>query len=175
MGIYVTHQDMVNAFGKHEIDMLADRNLDGEYEPAVVDSHIDQAEQQINFAIAQRCALPLTAPTPEILGKIRQWALDITRYRLTGSSGVTVTTDVDMRYKEAREDLDKVTAGKIMLCVVSSNGGAGGGANGLNPTPLSAGMAEVVETDAGCCQQFSMGSLRDYTNFGRGFGGLNSQ
>ena len=168
MSLYCTIQDVVDAFGLREINMIADRDNDGDYEPAVVQAHLDRAEEQINFAVAQRCALPLVAPAPEILGRLKQWTLDITRYRLTGSSGVTVTSDVDMRYKEAKEDLDKVTAGKIMLCVASSTGGVGGGSNGLNPTPLSAGMAEVVETDAGCCQKFSMGALRDFTSFGRG-------
>lgn len=166
---YITIQNVVDAFGQREIDMLADRNNDGVYEDAVVQSHIDQAEQQINFAIAQRCTLPLLNPSAEVLGRIKQWALDITRYRLTGSSGVTVTSDVESRYKETREDLERVTGGKIVLCAqgVAGTGANGGGGNGLLPNALTPGNAEVVDTSAGCCRNFDMGSVRDFTSFGR--------
>lgn len=158
-GSYVTVADVVQAFGMRELNMLADRNQDGVYEPDVVQSHILEAEQQINFAIAQRCQLPLLAPSVEILGRIKQWALDITRYRLTGSSGVTVTSDVDARYKEAKDDLDRVTSGKIILCAQSSRDAQGNLlGNGLQPNNLTAGEAE----SEGCCRQWDAGSLRDF-------------
>ncbi len=174
---YITVQDMLDAFGQRELDMIADRNQDGIFEDAVVTSHIAQAEQQINFAVGQRCNLPLVLPSVEVLGRLKQWALDITRFRLTGSSGVTVTSDVDGRYKEAREDLERVTSGKIVLCAqgAAGTGANGGGGGGFLPSTLTPGMAEEVDTSGGCCRQFDMGSVRDFTNFGRVFGNRNSK
>ncbi len=174
--MYITVQDMVNAFGQREMDMLADRNLDGIFEAEVVQSHIEQAEGQINFSVSQRCAVPLVAPTAEIIGQLRQWALDITRFRLVGSGGVTATSDVDTRYKEAKEDLDKVMSGKMMLCAPSGlNGGVGGlGAGGLQPNNLTAGEAEPIDATDSCCRQWDMGRVRDFTSFGRFFGNRNS-
>lgn len=158
-GFYVSVGEVVQAFGLREVNMLADRNQDGVYEPEVVQSHILAAEQQINFAVAQRCPLPLAAPSAEILGRIKQWALDITRYRLTGSSGVTVSSDVDARYKEAKDDLDRVTSGKIILCAQSARDAQGNlVGNGLQPSNLTAGEAE----SEGCCRQWDAGNLRDF-------------
>jgi phage gp36-like protein len=180
MSIYATVLDVEQAFGLREINMIADRNQDGAYEVDVVQQHLDAAEQQINFAVAQRCTLPLVGAAPEIMGRLKQWALDITRYRLTGSSGITVTADVDARYKETKDDLDKVTSGKVVLCAQGTGTGVGGvGNNGLLPNSLTPGMAEVVDTsqgaDAGsCCRQWDGFSLRDFTRLGRGFFGGNN-
>lgn len=173
---YISVDEVVSAFGQREIDMIADRDMDGKFEPAVVRSHIDQAEQQINFAVAQRCTIPLESPAPEILGRLKQWTLDITRFRLTGSSGITVTSDVETRYKEAREDLERVTSGKIVLCAqgVAGTGASGRGGNGLLPNALTPGDAEVVDAGDGCCRHFDMGSVRDFTSFGRLFGSRNA-
>lgn len=133
---YASVQLMVDEFGARELDMIADRDRNGAFEPAVIQKALDTATEQINFAVAQRCQLPLVSPSAEVIGMLSRWCMDIARYRLSGSSGVVVTDDVHDRYKEARDDLDRIIAGKIVLCK------QGDTQNGLSATDLTAGMVE---------------------------------
>lgn len=138
---YALVQEFVDGFGFRETNMVADRNQDGDYEAAVVQAALDDATQQINYAVGQKCPLPLPDSTSdEVRGMLRRWCLDIARYRLTGASGVVVTDDISDRYKEARADLDKVVAGKLLICRLGTT--ASDGSTGLNADDGSAGQAE---------------------------------
>ncbi len=138
---YAIIQDFVDGFGVRETNMIADRDQDGYFEPSVVQSALDDATQQINYAVGQKCPLPLPVGTSdEVKGMLRRWCLDIARYRLTGASGVVVTDDISDRYKEARADLDKVVAGKLLICPLGATSPDGLG--GLNADDGSAGRAE---------------------------------
>jgi len=138
---YATPDEFVDGFGLRETNMVADRDQDGFYEPGVVQAALDDASQQINYAVGQKCPLPLPESTSaEVRGMLRRWCLDIARYRLTGASGVVVTDDISDRYKEARADLDKVIAGKLLICQLGAT--AADGSGGLNVDDGSAGRAE---------------------------------
>lgn len=159
---YATPQDMIDAFGARECAMIADPDDSGTADQAVLGRALAAATNEINFAAGQRCPLPLTIGDPTVAQFLQQLCLDIARYRLTGTSGVTVTAACNDRYVEAKAQLDKVVAGKILLCDPNAVAAivAAGGQGGLNPNAVTAGEAESV----GAPRQLTPDSLCDYTH-----------
>lgn len=140
---YATPQDMIDEFGQREIQIIGDPDNTGAIVTARVQNALDRASEQIDFAAGQRCALPLTIATPAVATFLKQLCLDIARYRLTGSSGITATDEVRKRYEEADAKLQQIMAGKIILCAQVGIGADGAGAaGGLQPNNLTAGEAE---------------------------------
>jgi phage gp36-like protein len=133
---YATPQDMINEFGQREMQSIGDPDDTGTIDLVRVQNALDKASEQIDFAAGQRCALPLTLTTPSVQTFLQQLCLEIARYRLTGSSGITVTDEVRDRYKEADEKLSKIISGKIVLCEQTDD------AQGLQPNNLTSGQAE---------------------------------
>lgn len=154
---YATLQDMIDEFGQREIQIIGDPDGTGSIVTARVDNALAKASEQIDFAAGQRCALPLAVTAPAMATFLKQLCLDIARYRLTGSSGITATEEVKDRYKEADGKLGQIIAGKIILCEQTGQG-LGGGGNGLQPASLTAGEAEFD----GAPRLFARGSLQDY-------------
>ncbi len=152
---YATPEQFSQAFGVREATMLSDRSDLGLPDPAVIQEALDRAAAEVDFALSQHHALPLPAPTVQQLHMLRQMELDIARYRLTGASGVSVTSSTETRYKEAREMLDKIMAGKVLM---SGTAATDGTAAGLSPTSLTAGEAEFDARD----RVLAPGLLRDY-------------
>lgn len=130
---YATVQDMLDEFGLREMQNIGDLEGIGEIDNARIQNALAKASEQIDFAAGQRCALPLVIDTPSVATFLKQLCLDIARYRLTGSSGVTATDEVKDRYKEADAKLEKIISGKIVLCEQSDAG--------LQPANLTAGEA----------------------------------
>ena len=136
---YATIQAMIDQFGQREMRSIGDPDGTGELVTARVQGAIDTASEQIDFYAGQRCALPLVISSPAVATFLSQLCMDIARYRLTGSSGITATDEVRERYKEADAKLAQITSGKIILC---SQTGIAPDGNGLQPTNLTAGEAE---------------------------------
>lgn len=140
---YGTPQDMVDEYGQREMQIIGDPDGAGAMDLVRVQNALDKASDQIDFAAGQRCALPLAISTPSVATFLKQLCMDIARYRLTGSSGVTATDEVRDRYKEADAKLQQIIAGKIILCAQVGIGADGGPASpGLQPNNLTAGEAE---------------------------------
>lgn len=157
---YAIPQDMVDEYGQREMQIIGDPDNTGAMVLARVQGALDRASEQIDFAAGQRCALPLVITTPSVATFLKQLCLDIARYRLTGSSGVTATDEVRDRYKEADAKLQQIIAGKIILCAQVGIGADGGPASpGLQPTNLTAGEAEF---DSGAPRRFDSDSLSDF-------------
>jgi phage gp36-like protein len=158
---YATTQDMIDEFGQRELQAIGDPDGTGEIDTVRVENALARASEQIDFAAGQRCALPLTISSPSVATFLKQLCLDIARYRLTGSSGVTATDEVRDRYKEADAKLQQIIAGKIILCEMDQNGETGGG--GLQPGKLSAGEASADHGERvfnGRIYRDYMGSIR---------------
>lgn len=141
MASYATPQDMIDEFGIREMQIIGDPDATGEVVTARVQNALDKASEQIDFSAGQRCALPLVITSPSVATFLKQICIDVARYRLTGSSGITATDEVKDRYKEATANLEKVACGKIILCAQSGDGIVSGG-QGLQPENLTAGTAE---------------------------------
>lgn len=154
---YATLQDMIDEFGQREIQIIGDPDGTGAVVATRVDNALAKASEQIDFAAGQRCALPLTIAEPSVATFLKQLCLDIARYRLTGSSGITATEEVKDRYKEADAKLGQIISGKIILCEQSSQG-IGTSGSGLQPASLTAGEAEFDGEE----RVFTRTSLRDY-------------
>lgn len=142
MPSYATIQAMIDQFGQREMQIIGDPEDTGSIVTARVQGALDTASEQIDFYAGQRCALPLVITSPAVATFLAQLCMDIARYRLTGSSGVTVTDEVRDRYKEADGKLALITSGKIVLCAQTGIGPDGtSGGNGLQPNNLTAGEA----------------------------------
>lgn len=153
---YATLQDMVDEFGQREMRVIGDPDGTGDVVPAHVDGALARASDQIDFAAGQRSTLPLTLVSPSTQTFLRQLCMDIARYRLTGSSGITATDEVRDRYKDADSKLQMIISGKILLSEQNGNGVAGG--NGLQPESLTAGEASFDAEE----RVFTRSSLGDY-------------
>lgn len=154
---YAIPQDMIDEFGLREMQIIGDPDGTGEVVTARVENALNKASEQIDFSAGQRCALPLAVTTPAVATFLKQLCLDIARYRLTGSSGITATDEVRDRYKEADAKLAQIIAGKIILCDqtgLKETGGSGG----LQPANLTAGEAEFDAAP----RRFGSGALDDY-------------
>lgn len=143
---YATAQDMIDEFGIREMQIIGDPDNTGAVVTARVENALSKASEQIDFSAGQRCALPLVITSPSVATFLKQLCMDIARYRLTGSSGITATDEVKDRYKEADAKLQQIIAGKIVLCEMTS-AAAGGGQNGLQPGNLTAGEASSESAD----------------------------
>ena len=153
---YATPTDMIDEFGLREMRCIGDRDGTGDVVTTRVEYALGKASEQIDFAAGQRCALPLVINSPSVATFLKQLCVDIARYRLTGSSGITVTDDVRDRYKEAEAKLNQIITGKIVLCAQGAE--ADGGAQGLQPTNLSAGEAASESAE----RVFTRGTLSDF-------------
>ncbi|TCS38483.1 phage gp36-like protein [Paucimonas lemoignei] len=154
---YATVQDMIDEFGQREMLAIADLDGVGEINQARVENALSKASEQIDFSAGQRCSLPLVITSPSVATFLKQLCLDIARYRLTGSSGVTVTEEVRDRYKEADSKLEKIISGKIVLCELNAADGGDGG-QGLQPGNLTAGEAYSEGAD----RIFTPGRMSDF-------------
>lgn len=154
---YATPQDMIDEFGNREMQIIGDPDGTGAMVQARVQNALDKASEQIDFAAGQRCELPLVIASPAVATFLKQLCMDIARYRLTGSSGITATDEVKDRYKEADAKLQQVIAGKILLAAQNPDGGVSAG-QGLQPTNLTAGEASFDTTE----RTFTRDTLVDY-------------
>ncbi|WP_333822858.1 gp436 family protein [Pinisolibacter sp.] len=75
---YCALADLIDRAGEAEILQVADRDMDGIADPAVIDAAIGSAGDQIDAYLAGRFALPLV-PVPAI---VVTWAVSIARYLL---------------------------------------------------------------------------------------------
>lgn len=157
---YATPQTMIDEFGLREMQAIGDPDGTGDVVTARVQNALDKASEQIDFFAGQRCALPLVVSTPAVATFLSQLCMDIARYRLTGSSGITATDEVRDRYKEADAKLAQITSGKIVLCAQTGIGpdGTTSAGSGLQPDNLTAGTAEFD----GAPRRFGAGALDDY-------------
>jgi phage gp36-like protein len=112
---YATLQDMIARFGSDELVRLtAQTNEFGEYGTEINQDRIDlalsDASARIDGYLAGRFPLPLAKPLPIL----NQYACEIARYLLHGTSPLD---EVKERNKEAIRYLEKVSEGKIPLGV----------------------------------------------------------
>lgn len=153
---YATAQDMIDEFGIREMQIIGDPDGTGSIVTARVENALSKASEQIDFFAGQRCALPLTITSPSVATFLKQLCMDIARYRLTGSSGITATDEVKDRYKEADAKLQAIANGKILLTDPTAD--SSGNTGGMQPENLTAGEASFDAAD----RVFTRDSLSDY-------------
>lgn len=139
---YATRQDIVDFVGEQLLISLTDTGMprSDAINEAVLSRALDDASAEIDSYLAVRYSLPLAAP-PAIL---RSLALDISKYRLWKD---TPPENVRQRFKDAREFLTSVSAGKAVLDAVTKP-----------QIPVSAGGVAFTGND----RTFTKTGLTDY-------------
>lgn len=153
---YATLQHMLDAYGQRELLCIADLGNTGAIDEEHVNNALTTASSTIDFAVAQHNTLPLPALPDYTVVKLREWCCAIARYKLTGTSGVTVTDVVKARFEEAEAALEKIATGKMLL--IPQPGGAGG-AGGVAAQTITAGEAFI---NPGADRVFGPGAFSDY-------------
>lgn len=138
---YCTLADLIDRAGEAEILQVADRDLDGIADAAVIEAAVTAAGDQIDAWLAGRFSLPLD-PVPAIA---RGWAVSIARY-LLHRDGAPDHVVRDQR--DALTALREAAAGRLSLP----------SATGLTPAPTSAGGIGVA-TDGSCFTDERMGGF----------------
>ena len=124
---YCTLVDLIDRAGEAEILQVADRDMDGVADTAVIDAAIGAAGDQIDAYLAGRFALPLD-PAPAIVGT---WAVSIARY-LLHRDGAPDHVVRDQR--DALSALRDAASGRLSLP----------SAAGVAPAPVSTGGIGVA-------------------------------
>lgn len=152
---YATPDDMIAEYGQREMRIIGDPEGTGSIVVERVLNALSKASDQIDFYVGQRCALPLVSVEPAAAAFLQQLCMDMARYRLTGSSGISATDEVKNRYQEADDKLKLIASGKIVL---ADQGSTAAGNPGLQVDSLTAGEA----TYDAAPRVFARGSLADY-------------
>lgn len=112
MSTYAQKQDMIDRFGETELIQLTDRAEPpvGLIDEAVMDRALEDADGDIDAALAVRYTLPL-ASVPKIL---KRAACDIARYYLYDD---VPGEDIRKRYEDAKKLLLQLATGAVTLGV----------------------------------------------------------
>lgn len=107
---YCTQDDLVAAVGEERLVLLADLDRDNFADTEVVLRAIADADATIDSYLSHRYPLPLSS-TPPI---VRQYAVDITLYRLSASHDV-LTKETRERYDQACKWLQSVVENRASI------------------------------------------------------------
>lgn len=116
---YATSQDIVDAHGIEALLLVADRDCDGEIDAGVVERALDAASDLIDLHVLSR----YPAPWPSVPGAVRDLAVDIALYRMSGE-GRGLTDERRRRYEDALALLKSVAAGTVDLDIPEPAGAA---------------------------------------------------
>lgn len=109
--VYANLKDMIDRFGDLEVLQISDRKHTGEIDEEVVAVALQDASAEID-AYLGRFKKPFDE-TPPILKRL---CCDITRYRLTATSGVLITEEIRNRYRiDVLELLKALASGQVQL------------------------------------------------------------
>ncbi|WP_066568051.1 gp436 family protein [Snodgrassella sp. CFCC 13594] len=108
---YATVADMVARFGELEVMQITDRNQDNQIDHDVAEVALADATAEINGYLG-RYPLPFVE-VPPILTRL---CCDIARYRLCATNGVSITEEIERRYKiDVLKLLEGLAKGDVTL------------------------------------------------------------
>jgi phage gp36-like protein len=105
---YATLDDLINRAGPDEIRQVADRDLDGLVDAAVIAAVLASADRMVDGYVGARYDLPLA----EVPALVNTWATSIARYQLHAAGAPDY---VVQDYKDAITALKDVSRGLIVL------------------------------------------------------------
>lgn len=109
--MYANVEDFVVRIGERESIELTDRDGFGIVDEALLKVALDDSSSQIDGYLSGRYRLPLGA-VPQNLTRI---CCDLARYHLTSKSSVTMTEEVENRYKFCLKELESISKGIVSL------------------------------------------------------------
>lgn len=124
---YATKIDIDKFYGERLLEVIADRDANGEVDVASVDRVLEDSTGEIEAYLSNRYNLPLD-PGPPL---IRRICVDIAVYHLAGMTGATMTNEIKDRYERALSFLKDIALGRASL---GTNPGGEGGSQIQTPT-----------------------------------------
>ncbi len=109
--MYAQVDDFVVRIGEDESIELTDREMLGVVGEEVLLVALADSSSQIDGYLSGRYKLPL-ATVPQNLVRI---CCDLARYHLTSKSSVTMTEEVENRYKFCLKELEQISKGVVVL------------------------------------------------------------
>lgn len=109
--MYAQVDDFVVRIGERESIELTDREMHGVVDEDLLQVALADSSSQIDGYLSGRYKLPL-ATVPQNLVRI---CCDLTRYHLTSKSSVTMTEEVENRYKFCLKELENISKGVVSL------------------------------------------------------------
>ncbi|HHW7474392.1 TPA: gp436 family protein [Mannheimia haemolytica] len=115
--MYALVDDFVLRIGEQESIELTDREMVGVVDEATLEVALADSSSQIDGYLSGRYRLPLKT-VPQNLKRI---CCDLARYHLTSKSLVTMTEEVENRYKLCLKELENISKGVVSLAVDETN------------------------------------------------------
>lgn len=115
--LYADVEDFVVRIGERESIELTDRDGLGVVDEALLVVALKDSSSQIDGYLSGRYRLPL-ATVPQNLTRI---CCDLARYHLTSKSSVTMTEEVENRYKFCLKELENISKGIVSLGLEESS------------------------------------------------------
>ncbi len=109
--MYAQVDDFVVRIGERESIELTDREMHGVWDEDLLQVALADSSSQIDGYLSGRYKLPLAA-VPQNLVRI---CCDLARYHLTSKSSVTMTEEVENRYKFCLKELENISKGVVSL------------------------------------------------------------
>lgn len=109
--MYAQVDDFVLRIGERESIELTDREMQGVVDEDLLQVALADSSSQIDGYLSGRYKLPL-ATVPQNLVRI---CCDLARYHLTSKSSVTMTEEVENRYKFCLKELENISKGVVSL------------------------------------------------------------
>ncbi|MEG9490762.1 DUF1320 domain-containing protein [Mannheimia indoligenes] len=109
--MYAQVDDFVVRIGERESIELTDREMIGVVDEDLLQVALADSSSQIDGYLSGRYKLPL-ATVPQNLVRI---CCDLARYHLTSKSSVTMTEEVENRYKFCLKELENISKGVVSL------------------------------------------------------------
>ena len=109
--MYAQVDDFVMRIGERESIELTDREMQGVVDEDLLQVALADSSSQIDGYLGGRYKLPL-ATVPQNLVRI---CCDLARYHLTSKSSVTMTEEVENRYKFCLKELENISKGVVSL------------------------------------------------------------
>lgn len=109
--MYAQVDDFVLRIGEDESVQLTDREMQGVVDESLLSVALADSSSQIDGYLSGRYKLPLKT-IPQNLVRI---CCDLARYHLTSKSSVTMTEEVENRYKLCLKELENISKGIVSL------------------------------------------------------------
>lgn len=109
--MYATVSDFVLRIGERESIELTDREMTGVVDESILQVALKDSSSQIDGYLNGRYRLPLS----NIPNNLTRICCDLARYHLTSKSSVTMTEEVENRYKFCIKELEQISKGIVSL------------------------------------------------------------
>lgn len=118
---YISQTELENRYAS--VRFWADRDQDGTADTSVIARAIADAEAEVNLAVGQQYALPLTLSDANTQAMIKNACLVLAGFKLaSGSNDAASAASIETEYRAVQDWLKRVAAGAVKLLGESVTG-----------------------------------------------------